>query len=69
MLVALAAAALISPSNLDKLVLKPAAVGVGYVLVQRTDGQGTAQRTLDLLQGGAGAVSPPPSTKSAITDK
>jgi len=48
MLVALAAAALISPANLNKLVLKPAAVGAGYVLVQRTDGQGTAQRTLDL---------------------
>lgn len=48
MLVALAAAALISPSNLDKLVLKPAAVGVGYVRVDRTDGRGTAQRTLDL---------------------
>src|ERR1700739_2731911 len=48
MLVALAAAALISPANLSKLVLKPAAVGAGYVLVRRTDGQGTAQRTLDL---------------------
>jgi hypothetical protein len=48
MLVALAAAALLSPPNLNKLVLKPAAVGTGYVLVHRTDGQGTAQRTLDL---------------------
>jgi hypothetical protein len=48
MLVALAAAALISPANLSKLVLKPASVGAGYVLVHRTDGQGTAQRTLDL---------------------
>jgi len=48
MLVALAAAALISPANLSKLVLKPTAVGAGYVLVHRTDGQGTAQRTLDL---------------------
>jgi hypothetical protein len=48
MLVTLAAAVLISPANLSKLVLKPAAVGAGYVLVHRTDGQGTAQRTLDL---------------------
>jgi hypothetical protein len=48
MLVALAAAVLVSPPNLSKLVLKPAAVGTGYVLVHRTDGQGTAQRTLDL---------------------
>jgi len=48
MLVALAAAVLVSPPNLNKLVLKPAAVGAGYVLVRRTDGQGTAQRTLDL---------------------
>jgi hypothetical protein len=34
--------------NLNKVVLKPAQVGSGYVLLQRTDGHGTAQRTLDL---------------------
>jgi len=47
-LVALAAAALVSQANLAKLVLKPSAVGSGYVLLQRNDGKGTAQRTLDL---------------------
>lgn len=47
-LVALAAAALVSQANLAKLVLKPSAVGSGYVLLQRSDGKGTAQRTLDL---------------------
>jgi hypothetical protein len=46
--VALAAAALVSQANLAKLVLKPTAVGSGYVLLQRNDGRGTAQRTLDL---------------------
>lgn len=46
--VALAVAALVSQPNLAKLVLKPSAVGPGYVLVQRSDGKGTAQRTLDL---------------------
>lgn len=46
--VALAVAALVSQANLAKLVLKPSAVGAGYVLVQRSDGKGTAQRTLDL---------------------
>jgi hypothetical protein len=45
---ALAAAALVSQPNLAKLVLKPSAVGSGYILVQRSDGKGTAQRTLDL---------------------
>jgi len=45
---ALAAAVLASQPNLAKLVLKPSAVGSGYVLVQRSDGKGTAQRTLDL---------------------
>jgi hypothetical protein len=43
-----AAVALSAQPNLAKLVLKPAAVGAGYVLVQRSDGHGTAQRTLDL---------------------
>lgn len=45
---ALAVVALASPPTLSKLVLKPNAVGSGYVLVQRQDGNGTAQRTLDL---------------------
>jgi hypothetical protein len=44
---AIAVAAAVQP-NLAKLVLKPAAVGSGYVLLQRSDGHGTAQRTLDL---------------------
>ena len=44
---AIAIAAAVQP-NLAKVVLKPAAVGAGYVLVQRSDGHGTAQRTLDL---------------------
>jgi hypothetical protein len=44
---ALAMAAAVQP-NLSKLVLKPSAVGTGYQLVQRPDGTGTAQRTLDL---------------------
>jgi hypothetical protein len=47
-LVALVTAALVSQANLAKLVLKPSAVGSGYVLLQRQDGKGTAQRTLDL---------------------
>src|SRR5438105_15275448 len=47
MLIALAVAVAAQPS-LTKLALKPAQVGQGYVLVQRTDGHGTAQRTLDL---------------------
>jgi hypothetical protein len=46
--IALAAVVLAAQPNLAKLVLKPAAVGKGYVLLHRTDGQGTAQRTLDL---------------------
>ena len=46
--VALATLALSAQPNLAKLVLKPSAVGAGYVLVQRSDGRGTAQRTLDL---------------------
>jgi hypothetical protein len=44
---ALAVALAVQPS-LPKLALKPAQVGPGYVLVQRSDGHGTAQRTLDL---------------------
>jgi hypothetical protein len=47
-MLALAAVVLAAQPNLSKLVLKPAAVGSGYVLVQRSDGKGTAQRTLDL---------------------
>lgn len=46
--IALAAAVAASQPNLAKILIKPAAVGPGYVLVQRTDGKGTAQRTLDL---------------------
>jgi hypothetical protein len=46
--VALAAVALASQPNLAKLVLKPSAVGPGYVMLTRSDGKGTAQRTLDL---------------------
>jgi hypothetical protein len=46
--IALAAALAASQPNLAKLVLKPSAVGAGYVLLQRSDGVGTAQRTLDL---------------------
>jgi hypothetical protein len=45
---ALAAALAASQPNLTKLLLKPSAVGAGYVLIQRNDGKGTAQRTLDL---------------------
>jgi hypothetical protein len=45
---ALAAAALASPPNLAKLVLKPSVVAPGFVMAQRPDGKGTAQRTLDL---------------------
>lgn len=44
---AIAMAAAVKP-DLAKLVLKPRAVGAGYVLHQRPDGKGTAQRTLDL---------------------
>jgi hypothetical protein len=44
---ALAIAAAVQP-NLAKLILKPSAVGAGYVLFQRKDGVGTNQRTLDL---------------------
>ena len=47
-MLALVAVAAAAQPNLAKLVLKPSSVGPGYVLVQRTDGQGTAQRTLDL---------------------
>jgi hypothetical protein len=46
--IALAAVALSAQPNLAKLVLKPSAVGAGYVLLHRNDGKGTAQRTLDL---------------------
>lgn len=47
-MLALVAVALAAQPNLGKLVLKPSSVGPGYVLVQRSDGSGTAQRTLDL---------------------
>ncbi len=43
----LAVAAAVQP-NLAKVALRPAQVGPGYVVQQRPDGQGTAQRTLDL---------------------
>jgi hypothetical protein len=46
-LLAVAVALAVQPSP-SKLVLKPAQVGQGYVQLQRTDGHGTAQRTLDL---------------------
>lgn len=48
MVVAALAIALATQPSLAKIVLKPTAVGAGYVLVQRSDGHGTAQRTLDL---------------------
>lgn len=47
-MLALVAVAVAAQPNLAKLVIKPSAVGPGYVLVQRSDGRGTAQRTLDL---------------------
>ncbi len=47
-LIALAAVIATAQPNLAKLVLKPGAVGTGYVLLSRSDGKGTAQRTLDL---------------------
>lgn len=47
-MLALVAVAVAAQPNLAKLVLKPGSVGPGYVLVQRSDGHGTAQRTLDL---------------------
>lgn len=47
-MLALAAVVLAAQPNLSKLVLQAPAVGKGYVLVHRTDGKGTAQRTLDL---------------------
>jgi len=46
-LLAVALALAVQPSP-SRLVLKPAQVGQGYVQLQRTDGHGTAQRTLDL---------------------
>jgi len=46
-LAVLAVAAAAQP-NLAKVALRPAQVGPGYVVQQRPDGQGTAQRTLDL---------------------
>lgn len=51
-MLALLAVAVAAQPNLAKLVLKPSAVGPGYVLVQRSDGHGTAQRTLDLCGTG-----------------
>jgi hypothetical protein len=48
MLIALAFAVAVAQPSLNKIVLKPAQVGAGYVLQQRPDGHGTAQRTLDL---------------------
>ena len=44
----LAAVVAVSQPNLAKLILKPAAVGAGYKQIPRVDGNGTAQRTLDL---------------------
>ena len=46
--IVLAAVVAATQPNLVKIVLKPAAVGMGYVELQRTDGHGTAERTLDL---------------------
>ncbi|HEY2073410.1 MAG TPA: hypothetical protein VGG88_07540 [Gaiellaceae bacterium] len=46
--IALAVVVAASQPNLAKLVLKATSVGAGYQLVQRTDGHGTGQRTLDL---------------------
>jgi hypothetical protein len=46
--IAIAAALAAAQPNLAKVVLKPGAVGSGYVLLHRSDGKGTAQRTLDL---------------------
>lgn len=45
---ALVALAMSAQPSLAKLALLPSQVGPGYVLQQRTDGQGLAQRTLDL---------------------
>ena len=47
-MLALAVAALVSQPNLAKLVLKPSEIAPGFVMAQRPDGKGTAQRTLDL---------------------
>jgi hypothetical protein len=46
--IALAAVLAAAQPNLAKIVLKPGAIGSGYVALQRSDGKGTAQRTLDL---------------------
>jgi hypothetical protein len=45
---AAAATAVAATPKLSALVLKPSQVGNGYLLLQRSDGRGTAQRTLDL---------------------
>ena len=47
MIAALALAIAVQP-NLSKLALKPAQVGPTFVMQQRPDGHGTAERTLDL---------------------
>jgi len=44
----LAAVVAAAQPSLAKIALKPSQVGTGYVLQQRTDGVGTAQRTMDL---------------------
>jgi hypothetical protein len=46
--IVLAAVVAATQPSLAKLVLKPSAVGMGFVELQRTDGHGTAERTLDL---------------------
>ncbi len=48
MLLALAAVVATGPPDVTQLVLKAAQVGNGYVLLQRTDGSGLKQVTLDL---------------------
>jgi hypothetical protein len=45
---ALAGSAAAATPNLSALLLSPKQVGVSYMLFQRNDGQGLAQRTLDL---------------------
>jgi len=47
-LAALAALVIAAQPSLEKLALKPSQVGPGYVVQQRPDGAGTAQRTMDL---------------------
>ena len=47
-ILALLAVVAAAQPNLAKVALRPVQVGPGYVVQQRPDGQGTAQRTLDL---------------------